>query len=428
MLTPAENDMLCRVEGDAPMGQVMRYYWMPACLSEEIAEPDGKPIRVRLLGENFVAFRDSDGEVGVMDELCPHRRASLVLGRNEECGLRCLYHGWKIDRKGNVLDMPSEPEESPLKNKVKHRSLPVKEWAGAVWVYLGDSESVPPFEPPAWAPQEDTKVSIAKINIPCNWAQILEGAIDSAHSSSLHSSDMVPARVIQAEADDNAWYRPSTDKNPSIRAKSTESGFHYAAIRRPIKKADTHSYVRTSVFVAPMTVLIPPNGSYNVANINVPIDDENTAFHFIAWGDNAPDVDNWRSFLGASPGEHLDDNWFSKRQAHNWFLQDRKAMKEGSYTGIQGIPNQDMAMWVTMGKIADRSCDTLGASDGAVVEFRRYMMDQLNRFVEEGAAAYEKSVFREHGAEIIPSWQGVIPKDTDWSNPVERDEHKLMDW
>ena len=105
MLTPAENDLLCRVEGDAPMGQIMRHYWMPACLSEEIAEADSKPIQVKLLGESFVAFRDSNGDVGVMDELCPHRRASLVLGRNEECGLRCLYHGWKMDRHGNVVDL-----------------------------------------------------------------------------------------------------------------------------------------------------------------------------------------------------------------------------------------------------------------------------------------------------------------------------------
>jgi len=427
MLTPAENDLLCRVEGDAPMGQIMRHYWMPACLSEEIAEADSKPIQVKLLGESFVAFRDSNGDVGVMDELCPHRRASLVLGRNEECGLRCLYHGWKMDRHGNVVDMPSEPPESPLREKVKHRSLPVKEWAGMVWVFLGDAENVPEFIPPAWAPTADTKVSIAKIVIPCNWAQILEGAIDSSHSSSLHSSDMVPSRVVQAEADDNAWYRPSTDKNPTMRSKSTDYGFHYAAIRRPIKKADTHSYVRTSVFVSPMTVLIPPNASYNVANVNVPMDDTHTAFHFIGWGEKAMDEDKWRAFLGAVPGEHLDENWVSKRNQSNWFLQNREEMKEGSFTGITGIPNQDMAMWVTMGPIANRSEDTLGAGDSAVVEFRRYMMAQLGKFQEEGKD-FEKSVYRNGPDEIIPSWQGIIPKEADWSDPQERENKKLQQW
>ena len=107
MLTSAENDLMCRVDGNAPMGEVMRHYWMPACLCEEVSEPDGTPIRVRLLGENYVAFRNTNGQVGVLDELCPHRRASLVLGRNEECGLTCLYHGWKMDVDGISTMLPS---------------------------------------------------------------------------------------------------------------------------------------------------------------------------------------------------------------------------------------------------------------------------------------------------------------------------------
>ena len=424
MLTSAENDLLCRVENGAAMGTIMRLYWMPACLSEEIAEPDGTPIRVRLLGENYVAFRDTNGDVGILDELCPHRRASLVMGRNEECGLRCLYHGWKMDINGNILEMASEPPESNLITKVKHKAYPVKEWAGLVWVYLGDDQKVPEFQPPAWAPTSTTKVSIAKIVIPCNWAQILEGAIDSAHSSSLHSSDMVPSRVTESEADDKAWYRPSTDKSPTMRAKTTEWGFHYAAIRRPIKNASTHNYVRTSVFVAPNTVLIPPNASYNVANINVPIDDEHTAFHFIGWGDGAPDVENWRDFLGARRGEHLDKHWVSKRNLENNFLQDREQMKQGNFTGIQGIPNQDMAMWVTMGPIANRSDETLGASDLAIVEFRRYMLEQAKKFLAQ-SDAFEASVFRRPGSEITPSWQGIIPKEVDWADTEARAANKL---
>ena len=426
MLTAAENDLMCRVEGDAPMGQIMRYYWMPACLVEEVTEPDGTPLRVRLLGENYVAFRNTNGQLGFLDELCPHRRASLALGRNEECGLRCLYHGWKIDVDGNVIDMPSEPAGSTLMEKVKHKAYPIKEWAGVVWVYLGDGDTIPEFEPPAWAPAEDTKVSIAKIQIPCNWAQIMEGAIDSAHSSSLHSSDMVPARVIEAEADDEGWYRPSTDKSPRIRAKMTESGFHYAAKRRPIKNADEYDYIRTTVFVLPITALIPPNSSYNVANINVPIDDENTMFHFIGWGgEGCPDQDAWRKFLGALPGVDLDENWVSKRQNHNLFLQDRDKMKNGDFTGIGGIPNQDIAMWVTMGAVADRSVDILGASDLAIVEFRRYLLEQAKSYLTINVA-YEDHVFRKSASSIVPAWQGVIPKGVDWSDAVEREKHKLL--
>ena len=182
MLTAEENDLLCRVEGDAPMGQLMRRHWIPACLSEEVTEPDGTPVRTRLLGEDLVVFRDSDGRLGVLDEYCPHRRVSLAFGRNEECGLRCLYHGWKMDVEGNVLEMPSEPAASGFAEKVKHKAYPVREWGGFVWTYMGPAETMPEFEPPAFAPTEQTRVSVVKIHVPCNWAQILEGQIDSAHS------------------------------------------------------------------------------------------------------------------------------------------------------------------------------------------------------------------------------------------------------
>ena len=137
MLTKEENDLLCRVENKAPMGELMKRHWIPVCMSEEVAEPDGAPVRLRILGEELVAFRNSEGKLGVMDGHCPHRGALLYLGRNEECGLRCLYHGWKFDVEGNVTEMASEPPESNLKDKVKHNSYPVQECGGFVWAYIG---------------------------------------------------------------------------------------------------------------------------------------------------------------------------------------------------------------------------------------------------------------------------------------------------
>jgi phthalate 4,5-dioxygenase oxygenase subunit len=249
MLTSEENDLLCRVEGNAPMGRLMRRHWIPALLSEEIDENDGKPVRVRLLGEDLVAFRDSDGRPGIVGERCPHRGASLVYGRNEECGLRCLYHGWKVDVEGNILEMPSEPPGSKLIEKVKHKAYPVHEAGGFVWTYMGPPEQdiLPAFERPAFAPTGNERVSILKINVPCNWAQVLEGQIDSAHSSTLHSSDMVPARVESAGATDSNWLRPSTDKAPRMQTQRTPFGFRYAAIRRPIKNSATHDYIRVTV-------------------------------------------------------------------------------------------------------------------------------------------------------------------------------------
>ena len=150
-MTPEENDLLCRVEGDAPMGAIMRRHWIAACLSEEVAVPDGRPLRVRLLGENLVVFRDSKGRIGVLDEYCAHRRASLVYARNEECGLRCLYHGWKFDYEGNVVEMASEPPGSSIPERVKQKAYPAREAGGFVWCYMGPANEMPEFEPPAFA-------------------------------------------------------------------------------------------------------------------------------------------------------------------------------------------------------------------------------------------------------------------------------------
>ena len=413
MLTREENELLCRVEGDAPMGQLMRRHWTPVCLIEEVPDADGTPVQARVFGEDLVVFRDTEGRVGVMDEYCPHRRASLVFGRNEDGGLRCLYHGWKMDVHGQVLEMVSEPAASGMAQKVKHKAYPVQEWGGFVWAYMGPPATQPAFVPPAWAPTADTRVTIAKVMLPCNWAQILEGAIDSAHSSSLHSSDMVPARVDSAKATDTNWLRPSTDKAPRMQVERAPYGFRYAAIRRPISQAATTDYIRTTVFVAPATALIPPNNLYNVANINVPADDTLTAFYFIAWGhpEQTPDTLTWRRFLRQEVGVDLDAKYRPLRNRDNHFWQDRGAMKAGNFTGITGFPNQDVAMWLTMGPIADRTHDRLGASDLAIVEFRKQMVEAVRAF-QAGAPAIGT------GDAGVPAsvcaFQAIVPKSTDW--------------
>ncbi len=417
MLSPTDNDRLCRVEHAAPMGTLMRKHWLPVCLLEEVATPDGTPVRARMFGEDLVVFRDTSGRVGVMDEYCPHRRVSLALGRNEQGGLRCLYHGWKLDVAGNVLEMVSEPSSSGMCEKVKHLAYPTHEWAGVVWAYLGvriGSEIAPPaFVPPQWALNAQMCVSIAKVIIPCNWAQVLEGAIDSAHSSSLHSSDMVPAHGESAGATGKLWTRPSTDKAPRLQMHRTPYGFRYAAIRHPILGSDTHDYVRSSVFVAPCSVLIPPNNLYNVANINVPVDDTTTAFYFIAWGhpETTPSTQAWRAFLGQEMGKDLDTQHRPLRNRDNRFWQDTAAMKAGNFTGITGFPNQDIAMWVTMGPLADRSKEWLGTSDLAVVHFRRIMLDALKKFEQTG------DVIGVGDARVPPdvhAFQAMIPKTIDW--------------
>ncbi|MFM2444117.1 MAG: hypothetical protein RJB09_1303 [Pseudomonadota bacterium] len=417
MLTDQENDLLCRVEGEAPMGQLMRQFWLPACLSEEVPEPDCDPVRVRILGEDLVAFRDTEGRVGVMDEFCPHRRASLFYGRNEECGLRCLYHGWKMDVDGHVVEMASEPPGSGFAEKVKHKAYPVREAGGFVWVWMGAAETMPAFEPPIFAPTDKARVSILKVHVDANWAQCLEGAIDSAHSSSLHSTDMPPAKVASSTATGTSWQRPSTDKSPRLQAEETNFGFHYVAIRKPIAQSQTHDYLRITLFVAPMYVLIPPNNVYNVAQMNMPVDDAHSVLYLMAWtpGDGeqeGTDQESWRKFTGQQIGIDLDATYHKLNGRAQNYGQDRKAQKLGDFTGIRGFPNQDIAMWETMGKLAKRGEERLGASDLAIVQFRRTMVEAVQRFMK-GEPAIGSTLTAENRMRLR-SFEGVMPKSTDW--------------
>ena len=414
MLTHEENELLCRVEGNAPMGQMMRRYWLPACLAEEVPEPDCDPVRVRLLGEDLVAFRDSDGRGGVMDEACPHRKASLFYGRNEENGLRCLYHGWKFDVDGNCVDMSSEPPESGLCAKVKHHAYPVKECGGVIWIYMGPADEKPAFQRPIFAPADTTRVAHLKVVIETNWAQGLEGAIDSAHSSSLHSSDMPAARVNSSTATGTAWQRPTTDKSPRLQAQETEFGFRYAALRRPIQNAATSDYVRVTLFVAPFNVLIPPNNVYNVHQMSVPIDDRHNAIYLTAWTDVGPGVDQeaWRKFTGTQLGIDLDRTYRKIDNAAKNYGQNRQDMKLGNFTGIRGFPNQDIAMQETMGAIADRTKERLGASDLAIVEFRRIMVKAVREFMQ--GKTPPALGLSEPDKLKLASWERIVPKSIDW--------------
>jgi phthalate 4,5-dioxygenase oxygenase subunit len=376
-----------------------------------VAEPDGAPVRARLLGVDLVVFRDSLGRIGVLDERCPHRGASLAFGRNEECGLRCLYHGWKFGVDGAIQEMASEPEGSRM-GAVKARAYPVQEAGGFVWVWMGGVDAVRPFEAPPWAPTPTTRTSIVKIHAACNWAQVLEGSIDSAHSSSLHSTNMPTAEVEGSTATETAWLRPSNDKAPKLEVEATDYGFHYAALRRPIRNPETHVYVRTTVFIAPFTVLIPPNDQYNLAQMLVPIDDVNCMFYWIAWHPTRGiSQEAWRRFCAAEVGPDLDTDFRKLRNLANGYQQDRAAMRAGDFTGIKGIPAQDMAMWESMGPIADRSADHLGASDVAIIQFRRQMVAAAKSAAAGGPVIGTSSTARRTD---LASYEGLVEKTADW--------------
>lgn len=405
MLTRAENEVLTRVGPESPMGRMMRRYWMPGPLSEEL-EPGGAPRRVRLLGERLVAFRGDDGRVGVLDEACPHRGASLALAMNEDCALQCLYHGWRVDASGRILDTPAEPESSTFKDRIRAIAYPVREAGGLVWVYLGPAGTEPELPDFDWMDLPAENVLVLEARGECNWAQLLEGAIDSAHQTYLHVSrsrdrrnaEEAAAAVARGERPteghiDRAsgqFVRSWTDGRPRLETEDSPWGFRYAAIRRAPVDPDQWKNVRVTHFVAPFYALIPsPEGMSNMLFF-VPMDDEHTMFYQVrARYHGAVDAEERAAQerdTGLRPGIDLDRELVKVRRAENNWLQDRDEMRGGDrQSGIQGVVAEDHAVCESMGPIYDRTREHLGTSDVAVIRFRRLMIAAA-RAHEEGQA------------------------------------------
>jgi phthalate 4,5-dioxygenase len=418
MLTREENELLCRVGPTAPMGAMLRRYWLPALMSSELVA-DGAPKRVQLLGERLVAFRDSRGAVGLLDENCPHRGASLVLGRNENCGLRCLYHGWKVDTGGNVVETPPEPEDSSFGSRIRTTSYPVEERGGFVWAYMGPPQAVPPPMNFEWTAVADTHRVVIKVRAACNWLQTLEGVIDSAHGNYLHADLLVGTPELDTThlTNDGVLARPSNDGRPKIEVDDTPYGFKYAAIRRPMVDAGTQKYVRITHFVAPIYAMFPaPAGMVNM-QMFVPLDDESTMHYFvkISLGEpiDARQVALHEMRAGARMGIELDDEYRMRGNSENLWLQDRAAMESGkSVTGITGVTTQDIVMQESMGPIYDRTKEHLGASDAALIRMRRLMLDSVRRFTAEGAPPLGLGEAIDYAA--IRAREELIPIDAPW--------------
>ncbi|MGH8166341.1 MAG: Rieske 2Fe-2S domain-containing protein, partial [Woeseiaceae bacterium] len=369
MLTKDDNALLTRVSPGTPMGNLLRRYWTPALLSSEAPEPDSPPIRVRLLGEDLVAFRDTNGEVGLVAQACPHRGASLFFGRNEEAGLRCVYHGWKFDLTGECIDMPSEPAESNFKNKVRVTAYPTHESGGIVWTYMGPQETMPAFRDLGTdsLPREDWFAS--KLYSPCNWVQGLEGNIDTAHISFLHQYHATAD--IEDDGTDKPGYVSSTlawklwreDGAPRIETLDTWYGYRYAGVRTT---PNGHTYVRITDFIMPYATYIaatPIGGDLGI--MMVPIDDHSFwRYNFSVRNSQRrraraanPNVFNQTPFLrggmrtGIIPRTH---------HAGNDYQIDREMQRDTTYAGIQDFVSQDMAVTESMGLVFDRTGEHLG--------------------------------------------------------------------
>jgi nitrite reductase/ring-hydroxylating ferredoxin subunit len=385
VLSKENNEILTRVGPGTPMGELLRRYWTPALLTLEIPEPDGIPVRVRLLGENLVAFRDTEGKVGLVAEACPHRGASLYFGRNEECGIRCPYHGWKFDTEGTCVDMPSEPADSNFRFKVKLRTYPVHESGGIVWAYLGPRETMTPFRDFGTESLPPERVYARKQLAMCNWIQTMEGNLDSAHISWLHQFN--GAADIPDDGTDKPGYPSNAmawkfwlhDRAPRLEIHDTWYGYRYAALRTT---PNDNTNVRITDYCVPYTTIVAANPFTTRQLMIVPIDDENCwRYNFTSQIDLNPgghggerNLFSYSPF--ATPFMNRDNGIITPREytAENDYLIDRDDQRTTTYSGIHDFVSQDFMVTESMGPIYDRTQEHLGTTDKAVIRMRNILL------------------------------------------------------
>jgi phenylpropionate dioxygenase-like ring-hydroxylating dioxygenase large terminal subunit len=389
MLSQTDNELLCRVGPGTTMGEVFRRFWHPVCLSEQLPGPDCDPVRVEILGERLVAFKDSAGRLGLLEEGCPHRGVSLALGRNEGNGLRCLYHGWKFAVDGTILEMPNCANES-LRQRLKARSYPAREGGGFVWAYLGPADKCPPF--PKW-PFLDIPVAnmrVNRIDAEVNYMQQLEGGADSSHVGILHSNFARPGWMTGAfranQDQDNPAALVTGDLAPTLLLEDTPFGFHYAAIRQlGAETEDGRRNIRVVPIIMPTTRIIP-SPAVQFVIFEVPMTDTRTATFAVSYRLDGQPVDSWK--LNEMSGRHNPDLFdeTTHRYLGTWanrFGQDRVRLKE-DWSGIKGVVMEDMAMSMSQGAIVDRSREHLVPADQAVMRCRTQLLDSARRVAEGG--------------------------------------------
>ncbi len=420
MLTKEENELLTRVGPGTVMGDFLRQYWQPILLSTELAEPDCAPLRVRLMGEDLIAFRTTSGKVGLVGNHCPHRGASLFFGRNEEEGLRCVYHGWKFDVEGNCVDMPNEPPESNFKHKIRHQAYVCQEKAGLIWAYLGPQNPAPPIPELEWTLVPDSQRYVSKRWQESNWAQSIEGGIDNSHASFLHSK-----LKVNPEASATAYM--FNDRHPRFEAVDTDYGTMIVARR---EAGEDKYYWRITQFYMPFYTMIPGFGSdgLNDGHAWVPIDDENTMTWSITWQTERPLTEEELHTRKTYPGSgiHVGINggfkpatsapggaWRTLPELANNFHLDRDLQKTEQFCGIINFGMQDSGVQVSMGPIYDRTKEHLATSDTGVIRVRRRWVNGATALREHGTTPPAVNTPEIYRARAVPI---VLPKDQSWAD------------
>ena len=409
MLSVQNNELITRVGPGTPMGDVLRRYWLPILMDFELPEPDCDPVRVRLLGEDLVAFRDSKGRLGLLPDACPHRRVSLFFGRNEEEGLRCVYHGWKFDVDGECVDQPNEPAQSNFRHKVRTRAYKTWEGGNVVWAYMGPADQAPP--PPAfeWTTVPDSHRGVTKLIQTCNWVQSVEGGIDTSHSSFLHNNNLADKTLLR-----------SRSTAPNLEVEQTDYGYTYSSVRH--LSEEEGNYVRTYHYVLPFHQLRAAQVSNSGKPVQprssghcwVPIDDENTmVFNWTFTWDENPLSPKDKSLEGTGNEWDVDidrKTFIAKRNKSNDWLIDRDMQRAKNFTGIVGVNTQDRALQETMGTIADRSNEHLGTSDRAIIAMRKLLAEAVRVVSDGGTPRGSQGEFV--GIRAIDR---ILPADQPWT-------------
>lgn len=407
-MTREDNDLLTRVEHGAPMGEMLRRHWWIPVAPSAVLEADGAPLRVRLLGRDYVAFRATDGSVGVLDERCPHRKASLALARNEDNGLRCIYHGWKLDVRGSVVEAPNHAgDAAQFCRNLRVNRYAVVDRGGIVWAWFGQAETPPPFPALPFVDLPPQHRSVTSVEVPTNWVQGVEASMDSSHVGVLHqSTTQITAgggnqRMLMTQA-----------LAPRMEFEDRPYGYRYAALR---DLPDRSVYARVNNFVMPWYgVICPPDAAGpTTVFFSTPVDDVTHRAWFVHYNPTRPlgmtvmsaSPDLW-NFPPLPPGS-AKDNWG----------QNRDLMRRGHQTGFhQHLGTEDFAMFISQGPIVDRTDEQLCSADGAVLRVRQCLLRSVREFVAGGTPRLAGGPALDYPS--IRSVGGVLPEGTDWRTLV----------
>jgi phenylpropionate dioxygenase-like ring-hydroxylating dioxygenase large terminal subunit len=384
MLKQEINQLLTETGPGTPSGDLFRQYWLPALLAEELPENDAPPVRVKILSERLIAFRDSEGRYGLIDEFCAHRGVSLWFGRVEECGLRCAYHGWKYDVTGQCVEVPSEPENSNFARKVKLTSYPLVKVGDILWTYLGDPETQPPLPEFEFAQVPAEQTFTSKRWQESNWLQALEGGIDSSHVSWLHSGGLQSDPLFKGAKGNEYNIR---DLRPFFEVADSEGGLFIGARRNA---EDGSYYWRITPWVLPSFTMVPPRGDHPVhGHFWVPIDDHNCWVYTFDYHPTRALTPEERQAMQEGHGVHSRNIPGTYRPMENKdvdYLMDREAQKRGeTFSGIRGIAQQDASLQESMGPIVDRTKERLVPTDTGIIKARQKLRKAVEALRDDSA-------------------------------------------